>query len=238
MKLQQQDSGRQISPTQATHWDHEGFFWLNLLVKPLRCFLLLEHTQTGPIIATQLQHFPTQILQKQPRKQEKKDFLPALHTLHSWSTEFHLSCYYLQLTIGNYYSPPWWDTLIHMEKSNSYIFKSKINYLQIKTGEYRRLLCLCHYWSQCMLQNLDFLLMPLSTYLLSHCVSVKALNTLTSHSATVNTVHDIRPSTINSKFQALRKSHHLPIYLERPLPVHASIYFGISTCCTALQVTT
>lgn len=48
--------------------------------------------------------------------------------------------------------------------------------------------------------------MPLNTYILSQCDSVKALNTWTSHSATVNTVHDIRPPTINSKFQALRKA--------------------------------
>lgn len=39
-----------------------------------------------------------------------------------------------------------------------------------------------------------------------HISSVKALNTLTSPSATVNTVHDIRPPTMNSKFQALRKA--------------------------------
>lgn len=48
--------------------------------------------------------------------------------------------------------------------------------------------------------------MSLSMCLLPHCDSVNALDTLTSHSAPVNTVHDIRPPTINSKFQALRKA--------------------------------
>lgn len=240
VKLQQQASGRQISPTQATHWDHEGLFWLNFLAKLLRCFLLLEHTQAGPIITTQLHHLPTQILWKQLESKRRKIFFQyfTFSAPEPQSSIFAAVVYNWQLetNIRLHYE-------IHLyawKKIQQLHLQPKINYLQIKTSEYRRLkiLCLCHFWSQCMLQNLDFLLVPLSTYLLSHCDSVKALNTLTSHSATVNTAHDIRPSTINSKFQALRKSNHLPIYLERPLPVHASIHFGISTRCTALQVTT
>lgn len=117
---------------------------------------------------------PTQLrsCQNDSEKERGRIFFhtSALHTLPSWTTELHLSCYYLQLAIGNQPSPPRRDMLIHVEISNSYIYKLKIH-LQIKTGEYRRLktLCLRHYWSQWMLQNLDFLLMPLSGYFPSHC---------------------------------------------------------------------
>lgn len=74
-----------------------------------------------------------------------------------------------------------------------------------------------------------------SMYLLAHFDSVKALDTFTSDSGTVN--NDIRQPTIKiSSSRLLRKQS--PAYPEGPLSVHASIYFSAPVCCTALEIPT